>query len=143
MYKTLTFYEPDIKGNVRYGATYYIEADCHPVGIRMYAETASTEGDVKVNIFDDGTSIFANSPFVTFTAPTKKGATQTLGDDTNYATLIEGDNLEPHAGDFIGDTIESGSLVHCEIVDTGNCKNLSVHLEIERLTEEMDEEDSG
>ena len=133
MKRTLTFYGKEIVGGeIRLGPTYYMEAEYQPVAVRLYAGTAP-KTTAKINILDDGVSIFDNR------TPTQQNATS--GRDITEAAvtaafLEAGQNAEEYAEDFTTAIISPGSWVYCVMEDTGDGVNFTVHLELELLSEE-------
>ena len=141
--RILTWHEPDLNGNHgRIGPTYYIESDYEPVAVRIQAVVAPDGGELEIDILDDGVSIFENRTS-RLTNPTDViGKTIDFGTPSTIAVLSKGENTEVDAETFITDlTIESGSWVYCEIVNQGDCRNVTVHLELAKLSdpEESDE----
>jgi len=137
MNRILTWHRQEAVGNeTRIGPTYYIDADYEPVAVRIYAETAGNR-DVKIDIFDDGISIFANSSSRTYTSLTE----YSLGTPVTSAVLGAGENGEPDAEDFSGEPIEGGSWVHCNLVDAGGGKNITVQFELHQVSEDDERED--
>ncbi|KKN15675.1 hypothetical protein LCGC14_0983620 [marine sediment metagenome] len=123
----LTWHQAKVLGSeTRIGPVFYMDADYEPVAVRIYAVGAPRLGDTLVDIFDDGVSIFAD-----------RGTA--AGDTRTVAALANGENFEEIAEDFSVEDIAKGSLVHCEIVDAGDCRDLSVHLELQRVGEPDEE----
>jgi len=138
--RILTWHSSEkMRSGDRIGPTYYINADYQPVAVRMYAQTAPSLWDVEVNIFVDDVSIFSDRASSLLNASTVKGATLVVGATKTTAILPLGDNAEIDAEDLIGNPIEEGSWVYCELVEDGGCENLSVHLELTGVNEEDEE----
>ena len=140
MQRILTFHgKESLAGSPRLGATYYIEADYTPIAVRIYAKDAPT-ADAKIDIYDDGVSIFDNR------TPRKLDQATgivTIGTAVTSAILPKDQNSEEYAEDFDDETmdiIEQGSWVYCNLVDTGNGNNFTVHLELERASEDSEPE---
>ena len=134
----LTFHHQEPIGNeTRIGPTYYIEADYTPVAVRIHAETAPTR-DAKVDIFDDGVSIFQNRTPTVINRTTGRDETDAA---VTEAVLATGENLEESAEDFSTSLIEEGSLVHCNLVDAGGGRNFTVQLELYSSDEVKEESD--
>jgi len=132
--RILTFHTKDAVGNnARIGPTYYIEGDYSPLAVRVHAENAPVS-DAKIDIFDDGVSIFSNR---TSTAHHQTTGADITGDAVTAAVLAEGENSDEIAEDFNDNPIKEGSWVYCEVVDSGGGKNFTVHLEMEDLTNEL------
>ena len=117
----------------RIGPTYYVEADYQPVAVRVYAEEAPTDRDAEFDILIDGVSMFGDRTVdpghIAHTAYTYTPATGAL--------LIQTDTEEVDAEDFTDTVvIEEGSWVYCVPKVGTNGKNYSVHLELERISEE-------
>ena len=134
--RTLTWHEKDIVGDTRIGPTYYIDATYEPLAVRLYAEKVSTDGDLEVDVFSDGVSIFSNKAVSIRQSPSRIGATVIADPADTTASLASGQSAEELAGNFNTDTIEVGSWVHCEIKNLRGGKNVSVHLELLRISEE-------
>ena len=95
-------------------SAYYIEADYEKVAVRIYAEDAPIR-DAKIDIFDDGASIFN---------------THSAG---TYVTLAAEQNGEEAAESFNDNLIEEGSWLYCELKDAGGGSNITVQLELKSL----------
>lgn len=135
--RVLTWNYFDYAGSeTRMGPTYYIEADYAPVAVRIHAEKAPIR-DAKIDIFDDGVSIFNDRASKTFSAATGYSSNT----PETEAVLGEGLNEEEYAEDFNGNPIEQGSWVHCTLVDAGGGKNFTVHLELEKVSEDDEPEE--
>ena len=114
---------------------YYMEADYVPVALRVYADTKPETDDLRIDIRDDGVSIFKNQPSTTFT---------TLGQRTTTPTttpvLIKGDNSEEDAGDFLEDALGTGSWISCVIADWAGAKGVTIQLELDKVGESNESE---
>ena len=133
--RTLIFHFEDVRGEGnRIGPTYFIEADYEPLKVRMYAERAPTDGDVEVDILVDGTTIFNNRKTV---------YQKSYGDSTTFhqiasttAVLPKGEHYEEDAEDFKANAlIAEGSWVHCVLKALNGAKNITVQMELERISE--------
>lgn len=135
MNRVLTFHEKDIVGSgSRIGATYYMNTDCEPIAVRIHAERAAPNGDIEVDIFDDGVSIFSNTAADYEQPSTSIGATITSDTPKTSVALAKDENAsELVANEFGTDIIENGSWVHCEITKLNGAKNITVHLELNEL----------
>jgi len=90
------------------------ERDYQPGSVRIYAVNAPSNGDCKIDIRDDGTTIFAD-----------------------YAKLPAGDNTELDAEDYSGEqVISQGSVITCHVIETNGAGVISVQLELESADEE-------
>ena len=137
MNRILTWHHKEAIGNeTRIGPTYYVNADYEKVAVRIYAETAPTR-DVKVNIFDDGVSIFADNASRTYSSATGYSSNT----PATEAVLAGGENSEVDAEDFNNTILEEGSWVYCHIVDGGGGKNFTVQLELHQVSEDDESED--
>lgn len=143
--RILTFHGANRMGDVvRLGATYYIEADYTPVAVRIYARDIPISADAKIDIYDDGVSIFNNRTLSDLDLDTGK---VTTGVAVTAAVLGAGLHAEEYAEDFATDIdgeyviIEKGSWVHCTLDNTGGGNNFSVHLELYTGDEELTEEE--
>ena len=136
--KTLTWQTFKFEGN-RYsiGPTYYIEADYEPVAVRIYAEVAPEIQDAEFNIYDDGTTIFADRSSSTWY---RDGGVQTQGTPITNIALTKGEKDEVFASDFNGTIIEGGSWVSCNYVTSGGGLNFTIQLDLVRLSEEDENE---
>jgi len=131
----LIFHLHDTVGNNTRMApsAYYMEADYIPVNVRIYAEGAPSR-DAKIDIFDDGTSIFENRAS---TSVNKSTGVVTVQATATEAILMAGETEADLAGNLNTDiTIKEGSWVYCNLVDSGGGKNFMVQLELERLEAE-------
>ncbi len=126
--RILTFHRTEPIGNeVRMSpSAHYIEADYTPIAVRIASETVPVR-DAKIDILDDGVSIFNNRRPTDYNITT--GADQT-GSAIRYAVLSAGEQYEEQAEDFASKVIASGSWVTCNLVDAGGVKNIAVHLEL-------------
>lgn len=139
MLRILTFHYHDTTvGEKRMLPTYYIEADYTPVAVRIYAETAPSTGDAKIDIYDDGVSIFNNRTPRDYHPTTYKEET---GVAVTAAVLGNGLNSEEYAEDFATITIDNGSWVHCNLVDAAAGKNFTVQFELFTDAEPLGEEE--
>lgn len=128
----------DINDNSRIGPTYYMEADYTPVAVRIYSEVAPTH-ELKVDIFDDGVSIFSNRTLLDINATT--GVDQS-GSAVTAVTLPANTNSEENAEDFTeSPRIEEGSWIHCNLVNAGGGRNITVQLELYTGSEGLQEEE--
>ena len=102
-----------------YGPTYYLEKSYAPTAVRLHCNVAPKLGDLKVDIKDDGVSIF-----------------------TGYAVLPYGDSHEPDAEDFLEalPPLAEGSLITCEIVETNGAGGVTIQLELETIDEDSEAE---
>ena len=131
--RILTWTAESVRGNeTRIGPTYYIEADYHPLAVRIHAEVAPTIYDAEFDILVDGVSLFANrtvDPGILAHTPYTYTPTKT-------AVLCMADTEEVDAEDFADAVvIEEGSWVYCVPKVGTNGKNYSIHLELERISE--------
>jgi len=117
-------------------SAYYVDAEYEPVAVRLYTETTGAR-DIKVDIFDDGVSIFADNAVSTFSAATGYSS----GTSATEIILPAGENSEELAEDFSGEPIEEGSWLHCNLVDAGGGKNITVQLELHQVSEDDESED--
>jgi len=115
-------------------SAYYIDRDCTPVAVRIYAETAPLV-DALVDIFDDGVSIFCNRTPLDINPVS--GVNQS-GAAVTAAFLAAGTQSEEAAEDFATSIIAEGSWVYATIV-CGGSKNFSVQLELHSDDEEVTE----
>ena len=123
------------------GPAYFIEADYTPTTVRIHAEKAPTNGAAEFDIFDDGVSIFDNRANIIRALPSEKGPT-TSQETLTTVVLSEGDSVEETAEDFANElVIEHDSWVTCELSQSGNGKNYTVILELQRVSEDGEEED--
>lgn len=137
--RVLTFHEKEpYHYETRYGPTYYIEADYSPIAVRICAESAP-DRDAKFDIYDDGTSIFADRG--SHAQINLSSGVRTTTDADTRVVLCKGETLEESAEDFSGNVIEKGSVVYCKLIDSGDGKNFSIHLELEKLTEDDEDEE--
>lgn len=112
---------------------YYLEADYSVKAVRIHAETAPGDDDALFEIYDDGVSIMEDhdyryTTYITNTATYSGDTTIHLSKDATEDTMAE---------DFVLDSeIEAGSWITCYMTQSGgNPKNVTVQLELERLSE--------
>ncbi len=129
--RILTWHDKDAGGGgQRFGPSFYLETDYVPAAVRLEAEKAPLDGDMEVDIFDDGVSIFDDH--ASFSSQTAhKGSLTRTGDVNTSVSLAQAQTEEElAANDFTGDTLEKGSWVTCKILNARGAKNLTVHLEL-------------
>lgn len=133
MNRLLVFHYHETAGsNTRMGpSAYYMDVEYDKVAVRIYAESAPTV-DAKIDIFDDGVSIFNNRTNRALNATTGVDIT---GAAATEAILPSGQNSEEMAEDFTDAVIEEGSWVYCNLVDSGGGKNFTVQLELSPVSE--------
>jgi len=140
MNRILVFHSKDNTED-RIGPTYYMDAEYDKVAVRIYAETAPAR-DAKIDIYDDGVSIFADRSSSTLDSDSTPGyPVFTAGTAKTYAVLPEGQNSEDIADDFNSTLIEEGSWVYCELEDSGEGENFTVQLELHPVSEGESGED--
>ena len=104
------------------GPAYYAEHDYEPDACRLYARIAPSGGDLKVDIRDDGVSIFTS----------------------NYAALNKGGNLEEHAEDYpaVAPVIAEGSVITFHLIELNGAAEITCQLEMDSLddSEELESE---
>ena len=133
MNRLLVFHYHETAGNeVLMAPAYYIDADYEKVAVRIHANTAPTR-EAKIDILDDGVSIFADQGQQSVHLTT--GVISTLGSGTS-ATLAAGENSEESAEDFAEGNIEEGSWLTCKLVNAGGGKNFTVQLELHQVSED-------
>ena len=134
MNRIYTFHIHETSGNeIRMApSAYYMDAEYDKVAVRIYAEKAPTR-DAKINIFDDGVSIFSNR---TNRAWNRTTGVEITGADAYEAILPANQNSEEIAEDFNEDVIEEGSWVWCNLVDAGEGKNFTVQLELHQVSKD-------
>lgn len=134
MSRILTFHEKDvIGGGSRIGAAYYMEADYSPVAVRIEAEKAPSDGELEVDIYDDGVSIFTNTAAVFSAAPTTKGPTLTSNPSKTTVSLTVGQTHEELVANFKSGNIAEGSWITCKIFENRGASNITVQLELEEI----------
>ena len=140
--RILTWHRHITKHNeTRIGPAFYMEADYEVVAVRIHSETAPTSGDVEVDILDDGVSIFSNRASSFSTPSSQKGVVGTSNPVRTTAILLKGETTEIDAEDFNQNPIEIGSWVTCSIEKRDTCENLTVHLELLKVSENDEVED--
>lgn len=139
MNRLLIFHVHETSGNqVRMAPSgYYMDGEYDKVGVRIYAENAPIR-DAKIDIFDDGVSIFSNR---TNRAWNRTTGVEITGDATTEAILPVNQNSEEIAEDFTSEPIAEGSWVYCDLVDAGGGKNFTVQLELHQVSEDETGED--
>lgn len=136
MNRVLIFHHHEYTANsVRMApAAYYLEKDYNKVAVRIYAERVP-QRDAKIDIFDDGVSIFKNRAVDGINRTT---GVRTSAPAVTEAILSKDNNAAEIAGDFTDDVIAGDSWVHCNLVDAGGGKNFTVQLELEELEGESE-----
>ena len=139
MNRLLIFHYHDTAGNsVRMApSAYYMDGEYDKVAVRIYAATAPFR-EAKVDIFDDGVSIFTNQSSRMYHKVTGVDITPA---DATEVTLAAGENLEENAEDFTDTPIEVGSCIYCNLVDAGGGKDFTVQLELHQVSEDEEGDD--
>jgi len=134
MNRLLIFHFHDTSANEARMApsAYYMDAEYGKVSVRIYAGTAPLR-DAKINIYDDGTSIFSNRTSRAVHATTGADIT---GADAYEAILAAGQSSEEVAEDFNDTVIDEGSWVYCNLVDSGGGRDFTVQLELHQTSED-------
>jgi hypothetical protein len=130
MDKSLTWHFQ--RGERRF-ASYYLDKDYRPVAARIYAEGAPTS-DFEVDILAEGVSIFADTVGASQSHGTTPGHENPA---STYARLLPGENTETDADNFCTEDI-SGWLT-LQVGSDGGASNVSVQLDLERVSEEDEE----
>ena len=112
--------------------SYFVDAEYEPVAVRIHAVTAPVR-EAKIDILDDGVSIFNDQGSTSVHRTT--GVISIIGSGT-AATLAAGENYEDSAEDFLDSTIEVGSIITCNLVDSGSGKHFTVQLELHQVSED-------
>lgn len=137
--RILTWHKSSWSGKEeRMDGAYYMEAEYSPIAVRINAEVAPSLADAEFDIFDDGASIFNDrgSEIIHLTT----GARTFVGSSTSIL-LIKGETEEVAAEDFNNNIIEEGSWITCNLIQGGKGKNFTVHLELEKVSEDEEVED--
>ena len=138
MNRILTWHQKEAVGNeTRIGPTYYIEADYIKVAVRIYVVTAPTR-DAKIDIFDDGVSIFNSRRYDSIDLTS---GIRTVFTNETSVILVKGENADEIADDFSTKSIEEGSWVYCNLVDAGGGKDFTVQLELHQVSEDDEVDD--
>lgn len=108
-------------GDESQGPLYYADAEYSPGAVRLHARRAPQGGDLKVDIRDDGTSIFSGEK----------------------ATLNRGATLEENAEDYPAAQpfIEEGSQLSLHVIESASSEDITCELELYALDDEEDESD--
>jgi hypothetical protein len=118
---------------VRESPTCYMETDYQPEAVRILAEVAPSAGDLEVDIFVNGVSIFADHsgtlPYPGTAAPFYKQPSNT------WVYLLKGETEELDAEDFGSNELGAGSKVTCVLGGTGGAQGITVHLELSKVDE--------
>jgi len=132
--RLLVFHYHETSGNeVRMApSAYYMDGEYNKVSVRIYAENAPVR-DAKIDIFDDGVSIFNDRSNRAFNFATGVVIPKTA---ETYAVLAVGQNSEDVAEDFNDTLIAKESWVYCNLVDAGGGKNFTVQLELHQVSED-------
>lgn len=118
-------------------SAYYMDAEYDKVAVRIYAEVAPAN-DAKIDIFDDGVSIFTDN---TDRRVSRATGAITVPSGVTAVVLSAGQNSEEYAEDFNDTLIEEGSWVYCTLADSGGGENFSVQLELRQVSEDEEEKD--
>lgn len=134
MNRLLIFHHHDTAGNnVRMApSAYYIDGEYDKVAVRIYAGTVPVR-DAKIDIFDDGVSIFSNR---INRAWNLTSGVEITGAAATEAILAAGQTSEDIAEDFTDDLIKEGSWVSCNLVDAGGGRDFTVQLELHQVSED-------
>jgi len=122
MKRILVWHLPRFKdGDSSQGPRYYADADYLPGAVRLHARQAPADGDLKVDIRDDGTSIFTS----------------------NYAALNKDGTLEENAEDYPAAQpfINEGSAITLHVMEMANSEDITCELELYSVDDEEDESD--
>lgn len=112
MKRILTWHLPSFRGDDgSQGPVHYADHDYSPEAVRLYARQAPNGGDLKVDIRDDGVSVFTS----------------------NYAALNKGGNLEEHAEDYpeAQPFIAEGSAISLHVISSGGAEDITCQLEMD------------
>ncbi len=118
-------------------SVYYLDMDCEPIAVRLYAENAPDVEDAEFNIYNDGTTIFADRASHTYY---KTGGIETYASAVTNISLTKGENDEVLAGDFKDEVIEAGSWISCNLIKDGGGKNFTVQLDLREIYESGESE---
>ena len=119
MKRILVWHLPQVRGDSgSQGPVFYADHDYDPGALRLHARLAPNGADLKVDIQDDGVSIFTG----------------------NYAALNKGGNLEEHAEDYPAAQpfIKEGSAISFHIISTGGAEGITGQLEMESISDQDD-----
>ncbi len=116
---------------------YYIEVDYEPVAVRIYAESAPGIEEAVFEIYDDGVSIMSDIAFRYLTYISNTATYR----GTYTTKLPKGANSDEMAEDFNATPIKVGSWVTCAIKADGGARNITVQLDLNRVSEPS--EDGG
>lgn len=116
---------------------FYMEAEYHPVAVRIRAETQPTVADAEFNIYADGVSLFEDHDYSYGTYIANSAAYR---GDTNIH-LAANSSVDEMAEDFKEGTIESGTWLTCSILKDGGGRNFTVQLELEKVSESDEDSD--
>jgi len=114
-------------------SAYYVDADCTPIAVRVYAQVAPDVEDAEFNIYDDGVTIFSDRASHTYYP---RGGVQTYASPVTNIGLTKGENDEVLADDFKDNTIDSGSWLSCNLIKDGGGTNFTVQLDLEVVSED-------
>ena len=131
MNKFLSFHTHGTSNNeVQMSPAYFLDGDYAPVAVRIYVEDAPVR-EAKIDIYNDGASIFNNSTPSSYHHNTGVDLT---GSAVTYMSLAAGQNSDEVADDFNDTPLEKGSWVTCKLLDAGSGANFTVQLELELIT---------
>jgi hypothetical protein len=137
--RILTWFVDRFNGNpTTMPPAYYMDAEFVPVAVRIYAEHGPSLDDATFEIYDDGVSIMNDR---TYLEATYVANTATYQGDYTFM-LGKGETVDEMAEDFKTSVIEQGSWLTCAMKSTGaDEKNITVQLELNRVSESEEEED--
>jgi hypothetical protein len=118
---------------------YYLDADYTKGAVRIFAETAPYGKDLKIDILADGVSIFNDSSSWD-AGDANKGWTVPRLPDTSVS-LLQGENYEENAADFTNESLDEGTWMRLSVVDLAGAKNVTVQLELNKLSDEEKSEE--
>lgn len=111
--------------------SYYMESEYDVKAVRIHAGTPSNSGDIVVDIFADGVSIMADHDY---SYADYIANTATYSGETTIR-MYEGDTSDEMAEDFNYTPIPAGSWVTCVMTSGGTAKDITVILELDKLSD--------
>lgn len=115
-------------------ARHYAETDYEPVGLRIFAEDPSVDGDIELDIKADGVSIMANLATLSYTTQGFR-----INTVSKTVVLLKGDAEETDAADF-GNDIPEGSWISCEVSNLRGASGVTIQLELDKAGDKNDRE---
>jgi len=118
---------------------FYLGADYSKGAVRIYAETPPQGNDLKVDILADGVSIFNDhASQLAWIGDHEPAPPHTP--DTSVGLSI-GETTDTEAADFTNGDLTEGTWMTLSVVDLASARNVTVQLELIKLSEDEETEE--